>query len=216
MQGSANLCVLEQTYLFIILLFSSPFDFLKMILPKQLSAGYSWAVCMPALRRWWPQRETKPFWVTHLTLKGNMKTGTPVAAHWFCFWSWMSKKTARKIRNAFNFSFNFDLTLDTLCLHGVFFSFQFLNCALRAHWAPVITMYGFPCRDGGFSWCVSEKRLGGLKKKKTVSLFTFTFNRLIDFYFFTQNEIPVMHLFSLFQCKMLVLHEKAVQEPARL
>lgn len=97
-----------------------------------------------------------------------------------------------------------------------FFSFQFLNCALRAHWAPVITMYGFPCRDGGFSWCVSEKRLGGLKKKKTVSLFTFTFNRLIDFYFFTQNEIPVMHLFSLFQCKMLVLHEKAVQEPARL
>lgn len=41
MQGSANLCVLEQTYLFIILLFTPPFDFLKMILPKQLSAGYS-------------------------------------------------------------------------------------------------------------------------------------------------------------------------------
>lgn len=126
MQGSANLCVLEQTYLFIILLFSPPFDFLKIILPKQLSSGYLWAVCMPALRRWWPQRETKPFWVTHLTLKGNMKTGTPVAAHWFCFWSWMSKKTARKIRNAFYFSLNFDLTLDTLCLHGVFF-FNFLT-----------------------------------------------------------------------------------------
>lgn len=140
MQGSANLCVLEQTYLFIILLFSPPFDFLKIILPKQLSSGYLWAVCMPALRRWWPQRETKPFWVTHLTLKGNMKTRTPVAAHWFCFWSWMSKKTARKIRNAFYFSLNFDLTLDTLCLHGVFF-FQFLNCALRAHWAPMMDFH---------------------------------------------------------------------------
>lgn len=151
MQGSAYLCVLEQTYLFIILLFSPPFNFLNMILPKQLSAGYPWAVCMPALRRWWPQRGTKPYWVTHLTLKGNMKTGTPVAAHWFCFWSWKQKRKQRgqpffaaNIRNAFYFSLNFDLTLDTLCLHGVFFSFNFLtvlSVRIGLPWLPCIDFH---------------------------------------------------------------------------